>query len=267
MDVDPNDVCRVLEHVAATELTPRHGSLRAQDVSEKSRGELVTTADRAAEAALTTALSRLLPGVPVVAEEAAAADASLLDLIATAPQVWLVDPLDGTRNFVDGSTDFAVMVALVRAGETVGAWVYRPADDRMYVAQRGAGAVVNGDPLRRAPAPEAVHLVRGVALARFMGPDQQVQVDVARTRLAWLGPGRACAGVDYPLVAEGEQDFVLFWRVLPWDHAPGALLVSEAGGFVGHLDGAPYAPTSARPGLLVAADVETHRRVAATFEL
>ena len=74
--------------------------------------------------------------------------------------------------------------------------------------------------------------------------------------------GHTCAGVDYPLVAEGDRDFVLFWRTLAWDHAPGALVVRESGGVVAHLDGVPYTPARQREGLLVAADRATHTRVA-----
>jgi len=77
-----------------------------------------------------------------------------------------------------------------------------------------------------------------------------------------LGPGRVCAGVDYPLTAEGEQDFVLFWRTLPWDHAPGALLVTEAGGVVAHTDGASYRPGIAREGLIAASSTAAHAAVA-----
>lgn len=77
--------------------------------------------------------------------------------------------------------------------------------------------------------------------------------------------GRMCAGTEYPAVVHGEQDFALFWRTLPWDHAPGALLVEVAGGVVRRLDGDPYRPAEVtRTGLLAARDEatwETARRI------
>ncbi|WP_327089782.1 hypothetical protein OIE66_03930 [Nonomuraea sp. NBC_01738] len=73
-------------------------------------------------------------------------------------------------------------------------------------------------------------------------------------RFASLGPGTSCAGVDYPRILDGEQDFVLFHRTLPWDHAPGTLLLAEAGGLSLRPDGTPYHPADDRVGLLNAAD-------------
>lgn len=75
-------------------------------------------------------------------------------------------------------------------------------------------------------------------------------------------PGRHAAGIEYPDIAEGALDFILYWRTLPWDHAPGSLLVAEAGGVSARLDGSPYRPEApgGEDGLLVAADPECWER-------
>jgi fructose-1,6-bisphosphatase/inositol monophosphatase family enzyme len=153
------------------------------------------------------------------------------------------------------------MVALVRHGRTVASWTYRPADGVLYVAELGSGAERDGRPLRRAAGPADPALLGGAVLTRFLPPPQRAAVEAGRVALRDVTAGRRCAGVDYPLVAEGAQDFVLFWRTLPWDHAPGALLVDEAGGLVAHLDGQGYRPGHPREGLLAAADPRTHARV------
>jgi len=260
--VDVDEVARLVRRVGETVLLPRQATLAAEDIEEKSPGELVSAVDREAEAVLTAELLRLLPGSTVVGEEACAADPSLLRRIASPTPVWLVDPLDGTTNYINGSADYAVMVALLVGGEAVGAWISRPADDLHYVAERGGGACAGTTPIVRAPAgPELAHL-RGAALTRFLDEERQAAVARLAGRVAYLGPGRVCAGIDYPMVAVGEQDFVLFWRTLPWDHAAGALIVTESGGYVGHLDGSTYAVVNPRPGLLVAADRATHRQIA-----
>jgi len=88
--------------------------------------------------------------------------------------------------------------------------------------------------------------------------------DLPPMRLSWV-----CCGVDYPRVIEGAADYILYSRSNPWDHAPGTLLVTEAGGTVGHPDGTPYGPRSLRPGLVIAVDRCTYsavqRRAAPTF--
>ncbi|HVV75792.1 MAG TPA: inositol monophosphatase family protein [Mycobacteriales bacterium] len=253
-------VTDLVHEVAVEVVLPRWRTLRSDEVVEKAPGELVSVVDRDAEVILTRQLQGLLPASVVVGEEATAANPALLAAIGSEPVVWLVDPIDGTANFVDGSSDFAVMVALVRHGVTVAAWIDRPADRCAYVAERGSGAFVAGRRLLCTPPPRFEEL-RGAALTRLLDEGQRQAVRCLGQQIALLGPGRVCAGVDYPLIAEGAQDFVLFMRSLPWDHAPGALILNEAGGYVGHLDGAPYLPGNPRLGLLASAGRATHADV------
>jgi fructose-1,6-bisphosphatase/inositol monophosphatase family enzyme len=98
-------------------------------------------------------------------------------------------------------------------------------------------------------------------LTRLLDDEQRLAVARLSDLVESLGPGRICAGVDYPLIAEGDQDFVLFMRSLPWDHAPGALLLREAGGIVSHLDGESYRPGQPRLGLLASSDRDAHADV------
>ena len=84
-------------------------------------------------------------------------------------------------------------------------------------------------------------------------------------RLGEVTAGQHCAGYEYPAVATDEQQFALFWRILPWDHVPGSLIVREAGGTVRHLDGSGYRPTDCERGLLVAANDDIWRTVRDTL--
>lgn len=247
-------VAEAIRDVTAEALEPRFGSLAADQVRDKAPGEVVTAADEEAERLLTRRLAALLDG-PVVGEEAVAADPGRLAAIG-AERAWLVDPLDGTANFVAGSPDWAVMVALLERGETVAAWIWRPVDGALYRAERSGGAERNGRPLRvpaRHGDPTAdPGRLRGAVLSRFLEPAERAHVERRSARFAAVTAGRMCAGVDHPLVAEGGQDFVAFRRTLPWDHAPGVLLVQEAGGVAGRPDGRPYRPGDDGVGLLAA---------------
>lgn len=164
--VDVAGVSALVRQVAASVVRPRFRDLHTGDVSEKGPGDLVTVVDLEAEAALTAGLRLLTPDVPVVGEEAVAADPALVRTVATAERVWVVDPIDGTQAFVDGAPDYAVMVALAERGEAVAAWICLPELDRLYVAVRGGGAWLDDAPLVRAPAD--LSALRGGAATRFL---------------------------------------------------------------------------------------------------
>ena len=134
------------------------------DITEKGPGDLVTIADQECERVLSERL-RVLRDIPVVGEEATAADPSLLDLVATAPAVWVTDPIDGTSNFVAGNPNFVVMVSLVENGATMAAWVWHPETDTMLTAERGKGLLRNGEP---APTPTRSDRARGILKRKFM---------------------------------------------------------------------------------------------------
>ncbi|MFF4652103.1 inositol monophosphatase family protein [Streptomyces sp. NPDC001380] len=253
-------VAEILAETAAEVIEPRFRALAAGDVVEKAPGELVTVADREAELIIAERLRGLLP-VPVVGEEAVSVDPSLVEAVRTEPAVWLVDPLDGTGNFVAGKGDYAVMAALVRDGEAVAAWIWQPVCGVGYAAEKGGGAWRDGERLRRAPAGDGPERWRGAVLGRFLGPEMRAVVTEGARGFASVTGGSGAAGVEYPRVAAGEQDFTLFWRTLPWDHAPGSLLVREAGGVSARLDGDPYRPGRNVEGLLVAADEDCWRQV------
>ena len=121
----------------------------------------------------------------------------------------------------------------------------------MYVAELGNGAVRNGAPLPVGSASRNPSDMRGAVYTRFLDPGTAAVVAANAHRFASVHPGRACAGYEYPAVVEDEEDFVLFWRTLPWDHAPGVLLVNETGGAATRLDGTAYRPGTPGRGLLV----------------
>ncbi len=251
-------VAAVLREVAADVIEPRFDNLAEGEVEEKAPHELVTSADTESERVLVRRLGEILPGVPVVGEEETWGGGSVpTDVLAEAPRAWVVDPVDGTSNFVAGSRDWGVMAALVERGETVAAWIWRPVDGRLYVAERGGGAWVNDARIRRDPAPADPGRLRGGVLRRFLDEETLGTVDANAGRFGALTSGRMAAAVEYPLIAEGEEDFALFGPTLPWDHAPGVLLVEEAGGVARRPDGRPYRPADTAGNLLVAADEAT----------
>ena len=223
-----------MQEAADRFIMPRFHALQEGDVEEKSPGEVVTRADREAEAFLTPILCALRPEAIVVGEEASATNPMPLDAMRDTAAIWLVDPLDGTSNFIAGTSDFAVMVALLEHGLTTHAWIWRPIDREAPIAVRGSGTTRNGEGVRLGGLRTTGSAgLRGSVRTRFLDDEHRAYVENSLSGLdADVLPGSGCAGVDYPELALGNQDFLLFRRTLPWDHAPGALVIREAGGIV-----------------------------------
>ncbi len=244
-----DDVLTLLKDVADEVINPRFRDLSAAQVMEKNPGDLVTVADREAEVRITEVLAGADPDALILGEEAASADPSLIDRFRAADHTVTVDPVDGTRNFVHGSADHAVMVAELRAGEVVRSWIWQPQHQKAYVAERGAGAWCDGRRLVRPPLGDQL---RGVTSRR--GWIGRALGTLRALELTWV-----CCGVDYPKLVEGAADYALFRRAKPWDHAPGSLLLTEAGGYVGTFGGTPYDAQGEPPkGLISAADRATY---------
>jgi fructose-1,6-bisphosphatase/inositol monophosphatase family enzyme len=251
-----DDVGALLREAAAEVVVPMFQRLDDDDIAEKAPGELVTVADRRAEEFISARLRQLRPGSVVVGEEAVAEDPGLLRHLHGAGDVWLVDPVDGTSNFAAGRRPFALMVALLTDGAPAASWVYDPLGEALAACEVGRGTWLDGTPVRTSgPAPR-LDALRGTAMTHFLPPDARRAVTAGGTRIGELLPGQHCAGREYLDVLTGAQQFVLFWRTLPWDHGPGTLLVREAGGVARRFDGTDYHPADDGRGLLVAASEE-----------
>ncbi len=255
-----DDVLEVMRRTADAVIVPRFRALQADQIEEKSPGEVVTLVDREAEAMISDVLRRIRPDAIVVGEEATHADPSLADVLLTDRPAWLLDPLDGTANFVEGSDDFAVMVAFVEGRRTTRAWIWRPAMSESWTAHLGDGAHCNG---QRIEVAKVMHQrLRGAVLTRFLEPTHRDHVEANAPELGEVLPGLKCAGVEYPDIVTGKQDFAMFKRTLPWDHAPGTFILREAGGIARRWDGTDYEPTFEGDGLLAATDAASWQRVA-----
>lgn len=209
------------------------GEVEHLQVSLKGPANFVTAADRKAEQILRVELAKARPGYGFLGEEGGRVDGT------DATHTWIVDPLDGTTNFLHGIPQFAISIALEREGTIVAAVVYNPANEELFLAERGKGAFLNEQRLRvsaRRRLSEAVvacglpHLGRG-DLTLFRKEFGAVQEKVAGLRRF------GAASLDLAWVAAGRFDG--FWEreLQPWDIAAGLLLVREAGGFATDLDG------------------------------
>jgi fructose-1,6-bisphosphatase/inositol monophosphatase family enzyme len=257
---------QLIRDVAAEHIRPYFGRLTAADIVEKGPGDLVTIADRTAEAALTQALTALVPGTVVVGEEAVAGDPGVLTRLAGPDPVWVIDPVDGTHNFAAGNPRFTTLVTLAQAGELLASWTYAPVLGVMATARRGEGAYVDGVRLRAAPAADGLRYLDVCVPQPHWWPDDQRAGLLALcgepVRLSYLDT----SGLEYIELAAGRrQAMVVTWEH-SWDHVAGLLLHIEAGGIAVVADGGPFRLAGGNPlPLVLAPDADTAARLHAVF--
>lgn len=243
---------------ARTEIMPRFGKLTSAQIRQKSSAlDLVTDADEVAESVIGATLGAAFPGCLIVGEEGVHRDPSLLQKLASAELAILVDPIDGTRNFVSQLPLFGVMAAAILRGEIVGGVIYDPVCRNWAYARRGGGAWMETEDGSRVPLqvakPVAVSEMEGMVATGFLPEPLRGTVLANLTKLA-ASSNMRCAAHEYRLAASGYCHMLLYNRLMPWDHAAGWLLHREAGGYSAHFDGTPYLPTHLTGGLIYAPD-------------
>jgi fructose-1,6-bisphosphatase/inositol monophosphatase family enzyme len=240
-------VSAALREAARSLVVPSFYNPGTTDVSRRESGSLVTQIDREVEQRLSEVATALLPKSLVIGEEKVASDPSLLTRIGE-EWAWLIDPVDGTANFVEGKKPIAMMIALLYRGTPVLAWILDPLEDVLLIASKSESASSH---IASTTAPE-VGTLRGAAWTRYFDDGLRSAIEGRFPVLGNVSPGSKCTGAEYLAVLQGRQDFVLFWRSMPWDHAAGILLLQESGGYAAYLNRDPFRPGAKRFGLLVA---------------
>jgi fructose-1,6-bisphosphatase/inositol monophosphatase family enzyme len=257
-------VSDLLRAVSLELVMPRFRALETAQIASKASAvdpeDVVTVVDHEVEARLERDLTALLPGTLVIGEEAASKSPEVLARLSAEVPVWIIDPLDGTKNFVNGDNAFGTIVALVEQGETRGGWIVLPERGQVFSATQGGGTWLDGARLKVPERPPRDRLT-GKLYSRFMPPGLAQEVKRRIVPHYDHRPHAASAAIEYTDTLAGLQDFVIYYRLLPWDHTAGALLLAEAGGVVQHLTGERYRPTSPDQVTVVATNAETAARV------
>ena len=265
---------QIIRDVGATEVMPRYRKLASGDIEMKGINDPVTIADKEAERRLTEDLTAYLHGSVVIGEESFAKDKAIMSRLDGDDLVWIIDPIDGTRNFVSGHPEFAIMVALVKNRQPIASWIHDPNTGDTVMAEQGSGVWLRGKKLRLAAAEDmssTVGLV-GARVKKFIS-DPSLMPEASKLPLIEIG---SCAGFDYPRLFAGEVCFAnskqpracfLFYRhTNAWDHAAGSFLNQEAGGYSADWHGQPYDMSKPRSGLLYAPKKDEWQKLYILFE-
>jgi len=219
--------------MAARGLLRDFGEVEQLQVSIKGPGDFVSTADLKAERTIKSELKKARPGYAMLFEESGAEAGS------DPRHRWIVDPLDGTTNFLHGIPHFSISIALERDGEIVSGVIYEPVRDELYWAEKGLGAYVNDRRLRVSARRQLGEAVIGTGMPFGARADQSgysaALAAVMRATAGVRRMGSACLDLAY--VAAGRFDGFWEFGLAPWDMAAGILLVREAGGYVSDTTG------------------------------
>lgn len=203
-------------------------------VSAKGRSDFVTEVDRAAEAAIIETLRNAYPDHGILAEESGASHPG-----EPRDYTWIIDPLDGTTNFIHGFPQYAVSIGLQHRGQITQAVVYDPNRNELFTATRGRGAFLND---RRIRVSKRTHLREcligtGFPFRELAHLDEYVRMfkRVTEETAGIRRPG--AAALDLAYVAAGRFDGFWEFGLSPWDMAAGSLLIIEAGGMIADFDG------------------------------
>jgi len=207
-------------------------NLERLQVDRKQHNDFVTEVDKAAEAAIIETLSEAYPTHGFLAEETGSQNSG-------SDHIWIIDPLDGTTNFIHGFPQYAVSIALAVNGVTQQAVVYDPTRDELFTATRGAGAYLDRRRLRVATQDRLANTLLGTGFPYRQDQDLdtylKIFAEMSRQCAGLRRPG--AAALDLAYVAAGRYDGFFESDLKPWDMAAGALLVTEAGGLIGNYRG------------------------------
>jgi myo-inositol-1(or 4)-monophosphatase len=206
-------------------------------ISRKDRNDFVTEVDEACERVIIETLTQAYPSHGFLGEESGLTGVSAAS--KASEYVWVIDPLDGTTNFIHGMPVYCVSIGLLHKGQVTQAVVYDPSRDELFVASKGKGAFLNDRRIRVSKQDR----LEGALVGTGFPFKRQAQIDLYLSMFKEISekasglrrPG--AAAIDLAYVAAGRYDAFFEMGLMPWDAAAGSLLITEAGGFVGNFKG------------------------------
>ena len=250
-------ITSLIEVAARVFIMPRWQEIQASEITAKGDNDLVTVADTETESFLSGILQDMWPDARIIGEEAAAADPDIVADRLADEHVFVLDPLDGTKSFVRGNDNFAVMLSELRYGEVVRSWIHLPVSRETFTYESGCGVRRNGV---RITCPTPMEAETPLGTKRGF---------VKRTNVGGVDVTHPCGsvGVAYTKILTRNLDFFIHPTMHAWDHLAGAAMIARFGGAVSVVRKnklQPYFAGETGDALVASASVNVKRMVAST---
>jgi fructose-1,6-bisphosphatase/inositol monophosphatase family enzyme len=247
-----DDIKAIMREAADRYIRPRYRNLHEDEIATKSGPcDLVTLADIQSEAFIESQLSQIYTGRYVLGEERVSRDPKILNLLdKNDASYFVIDPVDGTSNFVAGNEHFGMLLAYVERGEVVQAYIYDVLKDEFMIAAKGEGAYHEGQKITFSAQDHVADKAYGKYkyFSDELKAQFQKQADAHGITMSILG----CSAHEYMQLMKNMVRFYVACNVKPWDHLGGSLLVREAGGVSKKWDGADFRPQDLNQSILCA---------------
>jgi fructose-1,6-bisphosphatase/inositol monophosphatase family enzyme len=254
MQYDLEAIARLIYDTAQQEVVPRAG---AKGREKAGGGGLQTEADVACEKALIEGLKKLCPEADCLGEEGVSDDPSLMRKLDKSGPLFVIDPVDGTRQFANGTSEYSVMVSLQVDGKAVASWIYFPATNDFYIAQSGQGIFAFQDNrlVSRQLLPQTkvkLNETTGIFGIKSLILDTNPTKQAVRAHLNEMRDSAWAAGFDFASLIRGETQVILYGQAKFNDVLPWMAFLQELGYVVSDLEGNPYNPHEPKKGIIVA---------------
>ena len=246
------EVADLLNQASKSIVLPYFKNLTEKQIKSKSEpSDLVTLADEMTETFLSEKLKQLVPGSQVIGEEAADKQPVIMRQLGEPGIVWLIDPIDGTGNYVKGDPNFAIAVALLDSSQTIMGWIHKPLEESTIWAGKDEGSWCGKVKL------EIIKKFNNTGYNDIKGANYH-QNFITAPNMPYSSVNRTgSAACEYWNLITNQIQYTTFSRLKPWDHAAGVLIHQEAGGYSAFLSQTPYSASIYNETGLLSTPTET----------
>ncbi len=245
MKIDIDKIEQIIRQAAKDTILPYYKCLEDCDIDTKQHeNDFVTIADKKSEEFISNELKKIYPEAIIIGEESVAQNPQLLEELKDGRLSFIIDPVDGTRNFKEGVDDFGVMVGCGYKGETIAGFIYLPMYDKIAICEKGSGVYINGKRQQIIENTDVVPNMVGKVWGKAHGLEKYIK----------KASENRCAAVSYIEFVENKLNFIcdMAHVAYPWDHMSGVLFTEEAGGYAQTVDGKDYDYREFKQTLIVA---------------
>ena len=235
--VNQNEIKEILYNISKNIIIPSFGNLKENQISFKNGLDIVTEVDIAVELELKKQLSKLLNNTYFIGEETFSKDPSILKNYSSDNYCWTVDPIDGTKNFVNSKERFAVMVGLTKKNKIKQTFIYKPISEEFIYAGSN-GTFINDKKLILKKETQIENAIGSVS-SKYWSENKKIKIKEIKNFFEKID-SYGSIGCEYLDIALGLRNFALLSRLYPWDHIPGVFIVRQAGGHDCHFDKLGY---------------------------